>query len=93
LIEKINITNKIIFLRFSVKFNSKFSHEVNWLSNETLITSNEKYKIINDATSTSLVINSVDKNDQHDYSLIISNKKDKVSYKTYLFVEGMPFLK
>ena len=59
-----------------------------WFSNDTLITSNEKYKIINDSTSTSLLINSVDSNDQHEYELMISNQKESVTYKTFLFVEG-----
>jgi hypothetical protein len=71
-----------------VLFNSTLSYDVKWYSNETEIISNEKHQIINEANSTSLLIKSTDINDQHEYRLTISNAQDKVTYKTYLFVEG-----
>ncbi len=75
-------------IRLPVVFRSELKHNVTWYANDTRLSTSSKHEIINDANSTSLVIHSVDSNDQREYKCVISNEKDTVTYKTYLFVEA-----
>ncbi len=71
-----------------VVFRSELKHNVVWYANDTRLSTSSKHEIVNDQNSTSLVIRSVDANDQREYKCVISNEKDTVSFKTYLFVDA-----
>lgn len=87
LLEKYTATSGRDF-RLPVLFKSSLTHQVNWYSNDTMLVSGSKYEIVNDESSTALVIRSVDATDQQEYTLVISNEQETVTYKTYLFVHG-----
>ena len=71
-----------------IVFKSTLNYEVKWFCNETLITNNEKYVVLNDTSSTTLLIRSIEQSDQQQYKLVISNPQDTITYKTFLNVES-----
>ena len=44
--------------------------------------------VINDSSSTTLLVKSVDENDQQEYKLVISNPQETITHKTFLHVES-----
>lgn len=74
-------------------FRSSLEHKVEWYSDKKILpSSTEKYEMIDDDNGAYLIIKSVTELDQHEYELIISNQKEKKSFKTYLYVEGYFFI-
>ncbi len=71
-----------------ITFKSTLINDIKWYCNEILIENNEKYLVINDISSTTLLIKSVDLNDQKEYKLVIKDQLETYVYKTFLQVEG-----
>ena len=73
--------------RLPILFKSALKYNVKWYAIDRLITKGNRHDIMNEEESTTLIIKSVDLDDQCEYTLVISNEHESVSYKTYLFVD------
>lgn len=84
---EINLTN--FMFRLQALFKNTYNTKFQWFSSENVIvSSNEKFEIDNDERGSSLLIKRVDEHDQHEYKLLVDNGVEKMTFSTYLFVEG-----
>lgn len=82
--------NVFFFSRLPVLFRSSLEHQVEWYSDKQKLTSSsDKYELSEDENGAYLLIKSVSESDAHEYELVISNQKEKMSFKTFLYVEGI----